>query len=76
MSRSQPSNFRNETITDTSFVMPFGKYKGMTIADLLEHDPYYLFWISENTSLDLDHSILDDIGVSFEEAARNAKLKY
>ena len=56
--------------------MPFGKYKGMTIADLLEHDPHYLLWVSENTSLDLDHSILDDIGVSFEEAARNAKLKY
>jgi hypothetical protein len=64
-----------EPIRDTSFVLPFGRWKGHTIKDVLFEDPHYLTWLAENTDLDLHADILDAIGESFEEAARNAKLR-
>ena len=64
-----------EPIRDTSFVLPFGRWKGHTIADVILEDPHYLTWAAENTDLDLHADIIDSIGESFEEAARNAKLR-
>jgi hypothetical protein len=49
--------------------------EGHTIADVIQEDPHYLTWVAENTDLDIHADILDAIGVSFEEAARNAKLR-
>jgi uncharacterized protein (DUF3820 family) len=54
--------------------MPFGKYKGETIADLLFNDPAYLEWLHKNTDFELDHVLLDEVQISYEDAARNAKL--
>lgn len=30
-------------------VLDFGKYKGATIAEILESDPGYLIWLNKNT---------------------------
>jgi len=28
--------------------IPFGKYKGYTIEDIIKSDPQYLYWVTEN----------------------------
>ena len=54
--------------------MTFGRYKGFTIKEILEDQPHYLTWLSENTDFDIDHKILDLVETSYEDAARNARL--
>jgi hypothetical protein len=54
--------------------MPFGKYKGETIADLLFDDPAYLEWLHNNTDFELHADLLDEVQTSYEDAARNARL--
>lgn len=63
-----------EPIRDTSFVLPFGRWKGHTIADVMLDDPSYLLWLASNTAIDLHADIISEIETSFEDAARNAKL--
>jgi len=50
--------YRQPTITERSFVMPFGKHKNKTIGELLDIDPWYISWLAENTDMDFDHDIL------------------
>ena len=40
---TQDRAFKKET-----FYMPFGKYKGATIAEVYEEDPKYFEWLEEN----------------------------
>jgi len=72
MSRSQ--QVKREPISDRNYVMPFGKYKGETIADLLFEDPAYLEWLHKSTDFELDHILLDEVQTSYEDAARHARL--
>ncbi len=74
MSRSNQQPDRREPIRDRNFVMPFGKYKGESIADLLFDDPAYLEWLHKNTDFELHADLLDEVQTSYEDAARNAKL--
>ena len=37
----------NERSID-KFIMPFGKYKGEYIADVMSNDPKYIQWIIDN----------------------------
>ena len=41
--------------------MPFGKYKGFAIADILVGDPRYLLWLHENTDFELHADIFDEV---------------
>lgn len=66
---------RKEPIRDTSYVLNFGRWKGHSLADVIKEDPHYVTWLSESTDLDIHADIVDEIGLSFEEAARNAKLR-
>lgn len=50
-----------EPIRDKKFVMPFGKYKGESIADVMEMDPNYLLWAHENTDFELHADLYDEI---------------
>lgn len=46
--------------------MPFGKYRGETIQDILDVDPNYLVWVHNNTDFELGYELL-------EEAENNGK---
>jgi hypothetical protein len=59
MSRSQQAE--TETISDTSFVMPWGKYRGQSIQNLLENDPRYLAWVATSTTLDFSYDLQETI---------------
>lgn len=50
-----------ETITDRKRVMGFGRYKDLTIEEVLQIDPQYLLWCQENIAqFDLNHDLLDE----------------
>ncbi len=38
----------------------FGKYAKETIQDVLDNDPQYLVWLSENTDIDFAWDILEE----------------
>lgn len=37
-------------LLDLKDKIPFGKYKGQTIASIIAHDPQYIYWVCENIS--------------------------
>lgn len=61
MSRSQQTNNETQTVSDTSFVMPWGKYRGNTVQELLENDPRYLEWAATSTTLDFSYDLEEAI---------------
>ena len=59
MSRSQQQPKR-EPIQDKNFVMPFGRYKGETLGDVLEVNSAYILWLHENTDMDFHYTIIEE----------------
>lgn len=55
----EPKHFNN--------TMPFGKYKGRLIGDIIQEDPSYLLWCCENLSFELDEECLDLINCSINK---------
>lgn len=55
----EPKHFNN--------TMPFGKYKGRLIGDIIQEDPSYLLWCCENLSFELDEECLDLINYSLKK---------
>jgi hypothetical protein len=49
---------KNKIVDDMDFIMPFGKYKGMTIDDILADDAGYLLWLHNNTDFELSAELL------------------
>lgn len=47
----EPKHFNN--------IMPFGKYKGKLIGDIIQEDPNYLQWCCDNLSFELDEECLN-----------------
>lgn len=41
-------------------VMAFGKYKGMTLADIADQDPSYVIWLTDNNVLDINVKLVSD----------------
>lgn len=39
--------------------MPFGKFKGQQIEDLVEDEPGYVRWLCENTNVDFEDMVLE-----------------
>lgn len=60
MSRSNQQSHQAVPVTDRKMLMPFGKYAGESIADILDCDPNYLVWIHNNTQFELGHELLDE----------------
>lgn len=48
--RPSAAQAEDESGIDGSVVMPFGKYKGLTVADVQKKDPGYIAWALENIS--------------------------
>ena len=46
---------------DMDDLMPFGKYKGQMIEDLLEDDPEYMKWAAEYTDIRFTDEVLERI---------------
>lgn len=59
MSRSNHTVRKPQMITDRNAVLTFGKYRGETIQDILDNDPLYIVWLSDNTDLDFHWEILE-----------------
>jgi uncharacterized protein (DUF3820 family) len=51
-----------------NFVMPFGKYKGKTLGQIVEANPGYVLWLEDNNVLKIEESLLN-------LAAQNEELK-
>jgi len=52
---------KNETISDRNWKIPFGKFDGQTIQQILDGEqPSYLLWLVDNTDIDLSSDILDE----------------
>ncbi len=48
-------------IRDRDYILPFGKYKGTSVGDVLELNPGYLLWAVENIEwFDLHADILEE----------------
>lgn len=60
MSRSNQQPLIQATITDKKYLLPFGKYKGESVQDVLDNDPRYLCWLQENTDLDFHYTIIEE----------------
>lgn len=60
MSRSNQQPINREPVTDRKMLMPFGKYVGQSIADILDCDSNYLVWLHNNTQFELGHQLLDE----------------
>lgn len=41
-------------------VMPFGKYKGIELGDILVDDPEYILWLSDETDFSIDKDLIDE----------------
>lgn len=52
---------KRETIRDRNWIMPFGKFKGTPLSEIIENDPQYLIWLVDNTDLDFHSEIMDEI---------------
>lgn len=39
---------KSTQLSPSSFIMPFGKYKGESVAEIVATDPAYAQWASEN----------------------------
>ena len=47
-------------------IMPFGKYKGLRVATLINSDVRYLGWVLNNTSLEVYQEVTDIIDIKKE----------
>lgn len=54
-------NVYRTTISDREYVMPYGKFKGESIATLIDIAPDYLTWLIGKDMIDLDHKIIDEL---------------
>lgn len=53
---------RREPIRDRDFVMPFGRFKGISIDDLIHAKPDYLKWLHDNSeTFELHADLLDEV---------------
>lgn len=46
--------------------LPFGKYRGRTVRDIMNNDPQYLWWVIENM---IDFRIADELHDEIERDA-------
>jgi len=47
---------------DMDDLMPFGKYKGTEIEEIIEDDPQYMVWAVENMSIQFSEEVLEIVG--------------
>lgn len=73
MSRSQQQ--KREPITDRNYVFTWGKYKGFSIAEIIDTEPSYLEWLCNNTDFELGHILMDEVEGAYVNAAFEAALE-
>lgn len=47
--------------------MPWGKYKGECIAAILKHDPQYIRWFANETTVTIDTSVKEALLIALEQ---------
>ena len=58
----KPITYVDEKVYDAKNMdsfMPFGKYKGKAIGDIIEEDPCYIRWAVNNLNFNIDEECLD-----------------
>lgn len=58
--------YRREPVRDKSFVMPFGKWQGIEIGEVMQDDPDYLMWLVENTDFDIHADLMDEMETTLD----------
>ena len=51
-------------------VMPFGKYKGQLVGDIIRDDPNYLLWCIDNLSFEIDEECQELLEFSKEKGKK------
>ena len=54
-------------ITKKTYVLNFGKHKGHSIAFVIENDPGYILWLSEQEIVEFSDDILDEADLADDE---------
>lgn len=49
----------SEPIRDPNWKLPFGRWKGFAISEVMEHDAGYVLWLIDNTDIDLHADLLE-----------------
>lgn len=57
MSRSSPPPKQPPRTKD--YVFAGGKYKGFTVAEVLDLNAGYILWLQANTDMDFDHTVIE-----------------
>ena len=62
------------------YVMPFGKYKGKTLIQILDENPSYIIWLSENDVVEIPDDLLtmachDTMSPDFEDLCDNWEFR-
>lgn len=50
--------------------MPFGKYQGKTIGDIIEEDPGYIKWVINNLNFSIDEECMDFLADQLQKQGR------
>ena len=59
---------------DEDTILTFGKYRGRTVADIIEEDPAYLVWAHENVYWwHLEDTLYDTLKEADKQAHRNRR---
>lgn len=53
--------YRQEPIRDRNFVMPFGKYVGTPLHEIIENDPQYILWLQNGDGIEFHSDIIDEV---------------
>lgn len=61
MSLREIYNIKKTVVDSLDYVMPFGKHKGKTIGWIIEVEPWYIQWLHENTDMDFDFKVLEQV---------------
>lgn len=51
----------HEPIRDKDWIMPFGRYRGESLGDMMQAVPQYIQWLQDNTDLDFHSDIFREI---------------
>jgi uncharacterized protein (DUF3820 family) len=42
-------------------VLPFGKYKGKIVSEIIEQDPDYLRWVVDSSAWEFDEEVMQEL---------------
>lgn len=53
--------YKRAPIRDRNFVMPFGKYVGTPLHEIIDNDPQYIVWLQTGDGIEFHADIMDEV---------------